>query len=865
MSITDEPATIYHLFMGEPIQVTKGQSVALQRLIKAYSTNANQIDLACLLRQALRHLSHLYNDPEKAVTVPKSDRLPDAQMLKEFGIYVSSDPDGHLKCHARIWKPAYDGLDDVELLDRDAFRMERRYHPEACTGDPFLLSFFEKAAYKSDGQKQAVRSTLMAPPGSTLVINLPTGSGKSLCYQVLTTLPFIGPSGDDRQSGLIIVVVPTIALALDQEKAIEPIIRHPTAYHSGEDQTNEDRRITIYKSILAKTQRIVFTSPESLVGSLKYPVYKAAEEGAIKAFVVDECHMVEQWGDEFRPEFQMISGLRRSLLDLCPDMRTLLFSATLSASAIETLHRFFGSPGKPFEVVSSVQLRQEPSYWTVRCETNAEKNRTIIEALRYMPRPLILYTYLVDDAHKWYDTLKKQGYSRVEVMTSETESTHRETIMADWRDDRIDIVIATSAFGLGVDKSDVRAVVHACVPETIDRLYQEVGRGGRDGCPSLSLVVYTRDQSRFCDYNIALQAHSKKIISSELGFQRWEAMFASKEHVGPERWRISVPVNVARLAGQDPSCDYTIKWNLRTINLMCRAGLISLHDQPPGKHTTELSEQAPRRIVVDVEDANHLSKDFWEKSVECLRDDIADNGRQRFTLMKDFLKGDKCAAAIFATAYTIENLSLGHAKLNVAVAECCSGCPSCRSHHKPPLIDAVPRALIPWDSMTAVGASLKRYLKTRQVLPLFFSSAMSEQTLKREHSKILEWLLSQQITCIIADEGFLEKLMQSDMILRQRLVSSPILSVTLDEFHSAIARRYRPRVPSAFIYQDFQVITSDDLERSIDRIDHPNLAHEPWVLIIPDKAVHPDKSHVMLRDYFPNSLDYKSLVRREML
>ena len=537
--MVDEAGTIHRLFMDQPVQVIGGQSNALQRLIKAYHTNANPVDLACLLRQMLRHLSHLYNDPEKAITVPKSGRLPDANTLKEFGIYASNDIEGDLKCHARIWRPTHDGLDKAELMDKDAFSMERRYCPGDRTGDPLLLNFFEQATYKSDCQKQAVRSALMAPPGSTLVVNLPTGSGKSLCYQVLTILPFIGHNGGGGQSGLVIVVVPTTALALDQEKAIETIVGHPTAYHSGEDRDNQDRRTAIYRNILAGTQRIVFTSPESLLGSLKYPVYKAAEEGAIKAFVIDECHMVEQWGDEFRPEFQMISGLRRSLLDLCPGMRTLLLSATLSASAIETLHTFFGRPNRSFAVLSSVQLRQEPSYWTVCCNTLVEKNRTLIEALRYMPRPLILYTYLVADAHWWYDTLKRQGYSRVEVMTGETRAMHRESIMADWRDDKIDIVVATSAFGLGVDKSNVRAVVHACVPETVDRLYQEVGRGGRDGCPSLSLVVYTRDQSENCDYSIALQAHSKKIITSELGFQRWEAMFAQGEQAGPHRWRIS--------------------------------------------------------------------------------------------------------------------------------------------------------------------------------------------------------------------------------------------------------------------------------------------------------------------------------------
>ena len=598
---------------------------------------------------------------------------------------------------------------------------------------------------------------------------------------------------------------------------------------------------------------------------MKYPVYKAAEEGAIKAFVIDECHMVEQWGDEFRPEFQMISGLRRSLLDLCPGMRTLLLSATLSASAIETLHTFFGRPNRSFAVLSSVQLRQEPSYWTVCCNTLVEKNRTLIEALRYMPRPLILYTYLVADAHWWYDTLKRQGYSRVEVMTGETRAMHRESIMADWRDDKIDIVVATSAFGLGVDKSNVRAVVHACVPETVDRLYQEVGRGGRDGCPSLSLVVYTRDQSENCDYSIALQAHSKKIITSELGFQRWEAMFAQGEQAGPHRWRISVPVNVARLAGQDPSSDYTIKWNLRTINLMCRTGLISVHDQSPEERPTELSDQPQRRIVVDVEDVNHLRKDFWEKSVEQLRNDIAENGRQRFALMNGFLKGDECAAKIFAKAYTIEYLPLGDTRLNVAVAECCSGCPHCRLHGRSRFADAAPQAPIPWDQVTTIGTSLSRYLMNYRLLPVFFSSTTNEQQRKKDHAKMLGWLVGQGIACIIAEEGFLDGLIHSDMIFQQRLISSSVFSVTLGEFRNPITRVYGPKLPSVFIYPDTRHIPPEDFRRWMERMNHPCTSQEPWVVMIPDDAVHPEKGHVSLTDYFPNSQNESLILRREML
>ena len=105
----------------------------------------------------------------------------------------------------------------------------------------------------------------------------------------------------------------------------------------------------------------------------------------------------------------------------------------------------------------------------------------MLEALRHVPRPAILYVTRVVDAKAWRDRLEAEGFEHAELVHGETGANERDRILRGWRDGDIDLVVATSAFGLGIDYRHVRAVVHACIPESLDRFYQEVGRGGRDG------------------------------------------------------------------------------------------------------------------------------------------------------------------------------------------------------------------------------------------------------------------------------------------------------------------------------------------------------------------------------------------------
>jgi superfamily II DNA helicase RecQ len=391
--------------------------------------------------------------------------------------------------------------------------------------------------YKSSGQREAVRASFFAPPGSTLIVNLPTGNGKSLVAQIDVLL-------DRREGNMTVVVVPTVALAIDQERQMqERLSIHPGkgelfAWHA--DLSLEQKQ-QFKERIRRGRQPILFASPESVCGSLVFALYDAARSGFIRRLVVDEAHLVAQWGDEFRPSFQMLaglrSGLRRVVPDTCEPFNTLLLSATLAGETLETLAALFG-PMSQVQVISAAYLRQEPEYWFHRAHSREEKLARLLEAVRHAPRPFIVYVSERADAEGIAHLLRHSlGLTRVAHFHGETSPAERKSIIDGWSTNRLDTIVATSAFGVGIDKSDVRCVIHACVPETLDRFYQEVGRGGRDGRPCVSLAVYDG-----ADIEMGRSLGRTRVIGDELGQARWDAMLRSHEARAEDRWSVDISV-----------------------------------------------------------------------------------------------------------------------------------------------------------------------------------------------------------------------------------------------------------------------------------------------------------------------------------
>ena len=210
--------------------------------------------------------------------------------------------------------------------------LRREFNTQDCEGDPFLRrSGAPRTA--SRGQRAAVRAALSTPAGGTLVVALPTGEGKSMIFQLAQAVGFVGARASTEGRGVTLVVVPTVALAVNHEHEAMNVcgLRSRLAFQGGSETQNG----IIADRIAEGSQGLCFASPEAACGRLREPLRRAAEAGHLRALVVDEAHLVDQWGTGFRTEFQELSGLRRELIAAAaPDqrMRTLLLSATLTDS-----------------------------------------------------------------------------------------------------------------------------------------------------------------------------------------------------------------------------------------------------------------------------------------------------------------------------------------------------------------------------------------------------------------------------------------------------------------------------------------------------------------------------------------------------
>jgi ATP-dependent DNA helicase RecQ len=713
-----------------------------QRLLDALRNSPGSGDVISLVRHVLRREDEKQDGSSKSyLQIPRKEPFLNPNW-EQGSIQAFNEREDYYLISASAWQPEW--LDDSEQYppDKPLFDDKKHRNYEPVAGDPFL-QLVGRENYLSVGQREAIRGVLTAPENATLVINLPTGAGKSLCAQLPALL------NSRNNNGVSVVVVPTTALALDQERALKAYIHHATAYYSDDSVEGKEKRKGIRDRIRSGTQRIVFTSPESLMQSLASSLYEAAKLGILKYFIIDEAHMVEQWGDDFRPAFQEIPGLRKDLLRF-NSFTTLLLTATLTESCLDTLESLFG---QDLKVISAVQLRPEPAYWFKWCESNAIRKQRLIEAVYHLPRPLIIYTTKVEDVEYWKKELNRAGFKRYDTMTGKSTIQQREKLIGKWQEKKIDIVIATSAFGLGIDQADVRAVIHVCIPETIDRFYQEVGRGGRDGYPCMSLTLYTSE-----DFDIALGLQKDAAITVERGLQRWQSMFTKKEKLKDEQ-RYRVLVNSPPSLSEkdiDMQSDQNRAWNIRTLTLMNRANLIKIDsEEPPQKRNFETeSEEAYQaawdlyrncriiRICTDL----HLKQETWESEIEPVRQQRQQWSSKNFQLMKEALKPKRCISEIFAEAYSIPS--------RVIVSKACGGCPVCRKNRVTPFPGIMPTSRAVWQKPSfLIGGELQRVIAGEKILLIFYDSLEQLNKFQRGR-KIFKWLIEQGIRNMIISQEY---------------------------------------------------------------------------------------------------------------
>ncbi|GAU81822.1 protein DpdF [Bosea sp. BIWAKO-01] len=719
-----EFAALTQLLAGHRIDGARFQEPAFARCqaaLTASPVQASSLDLAVLLRQALRH-----EEAKRGWT-----SVPGAQIshiaFAAFDAWETVGLEkrvtgGKLYVSAKRWKPDWLSVDDDRGVDALAqAEVVRRFEDDiVVSGDPFLKAV-HRPGYRSIGQRAAVRAALSTPPGATLAIALATGEGKSLIFQIVQAVGFTGMPEAQARRGVTLVIVPTVALGINHEKAaIETCgLDAPLSYSSGD----QDRNSVLVERISDGRQALCFASPEAACGPLRSALGKAAEGGHLKALVVDEAHLVDQWGSGFRTEFQELGALRQELLRKAqPEarLRTLLLSATLTDSSTETLRIFFGE-GEGFEMISAVQLRPEPDYWIARPTNDEIQTTRVLEALYHLPRPLALYVTEVEQAILWHQRLKETGFRRLGLVHGDSSQDMREKVVNQWRHGAIDIVVGTSAFGLGIDYAHARSVVHACVPETLDRFYQEVGRAGRDGRTAISLIVPAAS-----DFAKAERISRKWLIGKDRGRERWETMFSRKITL-PNGGGFAVRLDDRPGTSErdiDMIGDRNTDWNLRVLMLMSRAGLIRLLGKPRG------SLPPGMWMGIEILDHGHLEADRWLVAVEPVRRLAVDAAARNFELMQSYLRDDCCAADTFEELYGKDR-----------IGRVCSRCKTCRSDptkRKPSKPVGEPRS--PWPAvaldprLAALLGSDGRLLVTYDREPFSRSDARRfGETMRRLH------------------------------------------------------------------------------------------------------------------------------------
>jgi len=312
-------------------------------------------------------------------------------------------------------------------------------------------------------QEQAIRASLA---GRDSLVVLPTGGGKSLCYQAPAII----------RDGLTVVVSPLIALMKDQVDGLSrigvPAVRLDSTLTPNE-------RVTTADQIRRGEVKLVFTSPERLVNT---DVYQLLRDAGVHTVAVDEAHCVSHWGHDFRPEYRQLARLR----DFFPKAAVHGYTATATERVRKDIAEQLGL-NSPDILVGNFDRPNLTFRVLPRLDVMAQV-RAVLD--RHPGDAGIIYCLRRKDVDEMTSALTSVGYRAVPYhagMSPEARRKSQESFAAE----EADIVVATVAFGMGIDRSNVRYVIHAAMPKTIEHYQQETGRAGRDGLPSECVLLYS--------------------------------------------------------------------------------------------------------------------------------------------------------------------------------------------------------------------------------------------------------------------------------------------------------------------------------------------------------------------------------------
>lgn len=358
-----------------------------------------------------------------------------------------------------------------------------------------LHTHFSLTSFR-EGQREIVSSVLA---GRDVLAVLPTGGGKSLCYQ----LPALAAGK------LVIVVSPLIALMRDQVDSLRRKGIPAGCLHSGQ---SDDEKRALFRAMEKKGPFLLYLSPERVQkeGFKRWIVGRD-----IALFAIDEAHCVSQWGHDFREEYAQLNVLK----ELRPDVPILALTASATPLVLDDISRQL-TLKKPERRVHGF-YRPNLYYQVEMCGGEDDKMRTLQKALsQFQEGRRLVYCgtrrMTEDVAERLSTVFEGVGHYHAGLSTEE-----RNRVQADYIEGRLRILVATNAFGMGIDQADVRLVVHYQIPANIDSLYQEMGRAGRDGDPSTCLLLYAKADKGLQSYFIMNSEASRAIKEA-----RWKTLDA---------------------------------------------------------------------------------------------------------------------------------------------------------------------------------------------------------------------------------------------------------------------------------------------------------------------------------------------------